>query len=524
MTFLLHRGLDHSAEKHPDTDAFRCWGVGLTYADLVQRANQLANTLIAHGVRRRDRVGIYLNKSLETAVAVYGIWKAGGAYVPIDPNSPASRVAWIMQDCGINHLITAENKRGHLADCCTGKTIIGITRGTDMSGATCLTWDDIATASTTAPTVAQMEDDLAYIMYTSGSTGTPKGMMHTHRSGLAYAKMSGKLYGVQHGDILSNHAPLHFDISTMEYMTGPLHGATTVIMPEMAMMMPASLSKIMEDERVTFWYSVPFALIQLELRGALDERDLSSLRYVLYGGEPFPPKYLRALQQRWPHATFHNVYGPAEVNQCTYYELPPIAEGDETPIPIGQTPPNYDGLILDDADQEADEGELVMRTASMMHGYWNRPDLNANVFYEREILPEFTETYLRTGDLVRRDADGILHFLGRKDRQVKVRGFRVELDEVENALAAHSVVEEAAAFVVDQGENIKEIYAAVILSEHGEAVSAENLIQHCIQSLPHYAVPSKVELRDSFPRTTSGKINRRTLAEQAMSTHASASV
>jgi amino acid adenylation domain-containing protein len=364
-----------------------------------------------------------------------------------------------------------------------------------------------------------MEHDLAYIMYTSGSTGMPKGLMHTHYSGLSYAQMSISTYDVHHQDRLSNHSPLHFDMSTFDYFSGPLAGATTVIIPEEYTKLPASLSKLIETEQLTIWYSVPFALIQLLLRGVLEARDLSRLRWVLFGGEPFPPKHLRALMAQWPQARFSNVYGPAEVNQCTFYHVPPIPKDSDEQIPIGEMCDNAEGLVVDASDQAVapgQVGELLVRAPTMMRGYWGRPDLNLKVFYRRSVFPDYEEIFLRTGDLVRLRQDGRNYdFLGRKDRQIKTRGYRVELDEIEAALLSHQGVEEAAVFAVHDSQGSQRIEAAVIPKSEA-ATDIVDLMEHISGLLPWYAVPGKINPMASFPRTTSGKIDRTSLQEQAI--------
>lgn len=528
MIYLLPHVIDGAAQRHPDKAAFRCRGAQLTYAELVIRANQLAHTLMEAGVRRGDRVGIYLHKSLESAVAIYGIVKAGAAYVPLDPLAPPARIGYVLRDCGIRHLVTQDAKRRDLqtfaAQCPELRCLIGMSEAGDLAVPT-LSWDAVQGAPEHAPRVTAMEHDLAYIMYTSGSTGTPKGMMHTHYSGLSYARMSAALYGVTPEDRLSNHSPLHFDMSTFDYFSGPLAGATTVIIPEEYSKLPASLSKLIQDERLTIWYSVPFALIQLLLRGVLESRDLSSLRWILYGGEPFPPKHLRALMQALPNACFGNVYGPAEVNQCTYYHVPPSyahADTDET-TPIGVDCANVESLVVDDADQPVapgEIGELLIRAPTMMRGYWGRPDLTERSFYRRRPFGDasetnYVDTFYRTGDLVQELPDGNYNFLGRKDRQVKVRGYRVELDEIEAALSAHDAVEEAGVYTVPDGEGSHRIQAAITVAA-GRSADESALIQHVAGRLPAYAVPARIDIVADFPRTTSGKINRRALQAAAM--------
>ena len=546
MLYLLSHILDRSAEQFPDYDAFRCDGKSITYAELAQRANGLAHWLIDHGIQRGDRVGIYLNKSLETAIAVYGIWQAGAAYVPLDPGAPIARTAYAINHCGIRYLITQRSKRSKLPDLLqaiagtdnptSGDNYVGATVGTQSCAPlqyvigipddceldptiTHCDWAAIP-ASDTPPSVQLMEQDLAYIMYTSGSTGTPKGIMHTHRSGLNYARMAAATYGLHHGDRLGNHSPLHFDMSTLDYFSGPLVGATTVIISEAYTKIPASLSQLVQDEALTIWYSVPFALIQLLLRGVLAERDLSSLRWVLFGGEPYPAKYMYELMQCLPQARFSNVYGPAEINQCSYYHIPPLTADQPIPAtvaPIGKIWANAEERVLDDEDHPVapgDIGELVVRTPTMMVGYWQRPDLNEAAFYRCPVAHQ-TAVFYRTGDLVQQQPDGNYQFIGRKDRQIKTRGYRIELDEVEAALIAHPQVEEAAAYAVPYEVGSHQIEAAVILKPNA-ALSAADLKQQAAERLPAYAVPQTIAIAATFPRTGTGKIDRRALREAAI--------
>lgn len=526
MRYLIPHGLDDSALQYPDHPVMRFQGQSMSYAEMVTRSNQLAHFLIAQGVQRNDRIGVFLNKSFETVIAIYGIMKAGGAYVPLDPLSPLSRLETIAHDCGIKGIISQPNKSKRLNQLAQLRTPLKFVIGASCEDTLAVrdySWEDVATFPTDSPTVKIIADDLAYIMYTSGSTGAPKGMMHTHYSGMSYVKMSAKNYGVQHLDILSNHSPLHFDMSTFDYFTGPYCGATTVIIPETYTMFPANLSKLIQDEKMTIWYSVPFAIIQLLLRGALEQRDLSSLRWIIYGGEPFPRVHLRAIMEHLPTVRVSNSYGPAEVNQCTIYELSPASEweDDDSPVPIGHVIETAEGLVLDDDDSilgVGEMGELVVRTPQMMRGYWGRPDLNQKVFYRREIFPQYTATYLRTGDLVKLREDGMYDFFGRKDHQVKVRGYRVELAEIDNIISSHEAVQEGSSYVIknDDGDFLE---VAVILYE-GLTLSEQDLITYLRQHVPTYAVPEKVIVMDSFPRTRTGKIDRRGLKELAMQSKA----
>ncbi len=521
MLYLLSHILDESAARFPDKEAMRCNGQALTYAGWLARANALAQVLADQGVRRRDRVGIYLNKSLESAVAIYGIWKAGAAYVPLDPQAPLPRLQFVLNDCDVRHIVTTESKAAavrELARATALQCAIGMTPS-EGDALRCLPWANVSQAEgLPAPRGLLIEQDLAYVMYTSGSTGTPKGLMHTHGSGLSYAQLSADLYGVSEQDRLSNHSPLHFDMSTFDYFSGPLRGATTVIIPEAYTKLAASMSKLIQDERLTIWYSVTTALVQMVLRGVLHQRDLSALRWILYGGEPFPPAHLKTLMQLVPSAQVSNVYGPAEVNQCTYYHVPALPDVYDESVPIGHVWDNSEGLLLDPDDQpvtEGEMGELVVRTPTMMRGYWGRPDLNAKAFYRRPVAGGDADVFYRTGDLMRRDAAGLLRFCGRKDRQIKTRGYRVELDEVENALSLQPAVAECAVYAVPDGEGSNLIEAAVIL-KHGVSAVEADMKQALAERVPNYAVPTTIRYVDDFPRTGTGKIDRRALRDQVM--------
>jgi amino acid adenylation domain-containing protein len=526
MVYLLSQIIDRSAEKFPQRKAFQFYGKALNYSQLSGRSNQLARTLNRQGVRRYDRVGIFMNKCLEMPLAVHGIMKAGAAYVPIDPAAPAARLKYIIQHCGIRVLVTEISKLKILSEI-IGETdldsLIGIDGALDLTIRS-IPWQEVYdTSSQMLDSGPMTEKDLAYIMYTSGSTGEPKGIMHTHHSGLSYAKLSAETYQLCEKDILGNHSPLHFDMSTFEFFSGPFKGACTVLIPEEYTKLPASLSKLMADEQLTIWYSVPFALIQLLLRGAMETRDLSALRWILFGGEPFPVRYLRELMIRLPNARFSNVYGPAEVNQCAFYHVTKPPDSSEDSIPIGQIWANSEGLVIDKHDQPVgpgSTGELLIRSPTMMQGYWNREDLNQGAFFHRTPFPSYRETFYCTGDLVQLTPNGIYKYIGRKDRQIKTRGYRVELDEVEIALSSHQQIEEAAVFPIPDSEGSTLISASVRLKDNQKVV-VQDLIKYLKARLPWYAVPRNINFVKEFPRTSSGKIDRRALQYRTITSNES---
>jgi amino acid adenylation domain-containing protein len=509
MPHLLHQSLSQAAQRWPDKVAFRCGGKSISFGELALATNRMANLLLEQGVKKGDRVGIFLPRSLDTVVAIYGILKAGAVYVPLDPFSPSVRIAEVLAECDVAVLITNHQQRrrlpGLLAEAKTLRTVIGY----GGEGAVrCLPSEDINLAPASAPlTSTILEDDLAYILTTSGSTGRPKGIMHTHRSGMAYAKLMRDTYKINEEDVLGNHCAIHFDMCTLAYFTGPLTGATVVLATDAHVRMPVSLAAMIAAEGITIWYSVPLALQQMYLANTLPELDLSSLRLVIWAGEAIVPAYLRALMELLPKAMFSNHYGPAETNVCTTFDLkePPA---DDKPVPIGHPWANTEVLVFDERDQPVPKGEpgiLLVRSATLMQGYWKNPALTEKSFYREVRQPGYTAQYYRTGDLVRQDEQGVFHFLGRKDRQVKIRGYRVELDEVENAVNAVPGVLESAVFASPKGLSEREIHLLAVVNNQEVETYLPSMLK---TKLPEFALPAKVAFVDSLPRTSGGKIDR----------------
>ncbi|NND34335.1 MAG: amino acid adenylation domain-containing protein [Saprospiraceae bacterium] len=513
MTFTLPHMITESADKYPDKDAFRCGTNKISYSELADKSGQLAYALRDAGLQREDRVGVYLERSLETAIAIYGVMCAGGVYVPLDPLAPSDRTIAQVTDCQIQIIISSPAQKTGL------KTLIEKVKLTLLIGLSVdwpvpsLTWKDLETLPKN-PKINILEHDLAYIMYTSGSTGSPKGIMHTHHSGLAYVKLSTKLYELSNQDVVATHAPLHFDISTFGYLSSPYTGATSVVIPEAYTKMPASLAQLISREKISIWYSVPLALIQLLQHGVLPDWDFSSLRWVLFGGEVFPAHYLRSLMREWNTAQFSNVYGPAEVNQCTYFHLNELPVGDSD-VPIGRVWDNTEVLIIDSQDSQVPSGtsgELLVRSATMMQGYWNQPELTEKSFYRHSSTSGIEKVYYRTGDQVRRSDSGDLIFLGRIDRQVKVRGYRIELDEISRLLKNNQKIEGAAVYLTadDQGEKI---IAATIITKDNILLDESEILQYLAKYLPRYAIPTLILFKRSIPRNSNGKIDYQKLQQ-----------
>ncbi len=520
MTTLLNRIVEQSALKAPAATAVRCDGTTLSYEQLARRVNGLARVLVDTGVTRGDRVAVWLGKGTLVPVGFYGTFAAGGVLVPIDPKSPVDQVAGILRATGATHLVTEPQRRDGVLRALAASSglthIIGLDQD-DGLPVRCTPWTAVdEAAADRAPDVAIAGGDAAYILHTSGSTGQPKLILHTHSSAISFVDWAVGEYDLTGSDRITNHSSHHTCFATFDFYAAAHAGAATVILTPAMMRMPASLSAHLEQEQVTVWYSVPAALVQLSLRGDLEARDLRALRWVLFAGETFPTRHLRRIRQQLPSARFSHVYGSTEVNVCTYYHLPEGAVPDGA-LPIGRACTTAETLVADAGMRAVPAGEigdLFVRGATVMSGYWNDEERNRHALV-RPAADGDERPYFRTGDRARLLDDGNLAFIARADRQVKIRGHRLELDEVEGALLSLDAVEEAAAFTVPDEEGSSALWAAIVAAPH-TAASERELLDGLREILPPHAVPSRLDIVGSMPRTATGKVDTRMLIAQAM--------
>ena len=500
---VLNELLDHHADRRPDDNALSDGASRLTWQQYRDRSASLAGALRDQGVERGARVAVHLPKSVDSFVAVHATLRLGAIVVPIDWFAPAAHVHNVISDADVSAIISTAKPEvidELLGDAPDRPSVV----------------EPSAAGPAVPPTAVQPTDD-AYIVYTSGSTGRPKGIVHTHASALAYASAAVDTYDLTANDRLANVAALHFDQSTFELYAAPLAGAAVVVLSDVILRFPASSAKLIEEERVTVWYSVPYAITQLTDRGAVGDRDLTALRWVLYGGESFPPGALAGSMRALPTARFSNVYGPAEVNQCTFHHLdePPLTDA---PIPIGPAWAAADLLLVDETGaviEDQTPGHLLVSTATMMARYWRREDLTETsiVTMPDPRLPEGSapKRWYRTGDMVERRADGEFVFLGRFDHQVKVRGHRIELEAVEAVIVEHDDVSDCAVMVERGLDGADDRLVAAVAPEVDDDTVAD-IVQHMRARLQRYAVPAEVVALASIPRTGNGKIDRPTVA------------
>ena len=524
---LVHDLLAESAARFPDRVAVVDGERSATYAELEATANRLANLLADCGVERGDRVGLYLEKSLEAVTGIYGILKAGATYVPLDPGAPPARLGTIAGDAGLRCLLTSTEKADEwaalVAEGAPVETLVVLNAADgDVAGP-----ESVRVVTSTAlaaypgespPEVPRSSADLAYILYTSGSTGVPKGVMLSHLNAMAFVDWAAEEFGVTEADRLSSHAPLHFDLSVFDLYAAARAGAAVVIVPDQLALFPVELAKWIRDAGITVWYSVPSILTLLLLRGKLAEVELPALRTILFAGEVFPTKHLHRLMELLPNLRFANLFGPTETNVCTWYEVPRWAGEPPASIPIGRAITDVEVFAVREDGTVApagEVGELYVRGPTVMQGYWGDHERTA-----RTLLREWNgETggypVYRTGDLAYVDENGEWIFLGRRDSQIKSRGYRIELGDVEAALNQHPGVVECALVAIPDEMVTNRIKAYVVRRND---VGDDELNRFLGERLPRYMAPELYEFRDDLPRSSTGKIDRRTLAEEALST------
>lgn len=488
-------------------------GETISYGDLAELSNRLRDRLISCGVRPGDRVGIWMPKSIDAVVCIFAILKAGAAYVPVDPTAPAARNSYILNDCTVKALI-AERRLGITAVWQQASPVLLL--ADVIGGGKGLTQmlDELDKEAPSAPGTnhSSAAADLAYILYTSGSTGRPKGVMLSHENAVSFVNWCAEVFEPNPEDRFSSHAPFHFDLSVLDLFLSLSCGARVVLISEDLGKEPVRLAPLIAEKRITLWYSAPSILTFLVQYGGLEKYNYSALRLILFAGEVFPLKHLKALKTILAKPRYFNLYGPTETNVCTYYEVPDLIPEERTePYPIGRECSHLRIRLVDEEGRDVtdgERGELCVAGPGVMQGYWNLPEQTGKAF----LRDEAGRSWYKTGDIASRDVDGNYIFVGRKDRMVKRRGYRVELGEIESALYRHPAVREAAAIASEDAETGVRI--KVFLSCHGgKRPSIIGLKRFCVEHLPAYMIPDVFSVHDSLPKTSTAKIDYQRLKE-----------
>ena len=530
MTDLLHQLIVAAASRDPAACALANHGVTLSYDDLAMQTERFASGLCALGLGRAERVAVYLDKRVEFVVSVFGTAAAGGAFVPVNPQLKKEQVAYILADCNVRILVTSRDRYTGLSDalasCPDLRWVVLIDGGSAGSETPRLAkieavdWQHVLTATNAPhapPRHRVIDSDMAAILYTSGSTGKPKGVVLSHRNMVAGAKSVASYLENRPGDRLLAVLPLSFDAGFSQLTTAFASGATTVLMNYL---LPRDVVTALASERITGLTAVPPLWIQLA-QLEWPESITTHLRYIANTGGRMPRATLAVLRTKLPKTKPFLMYGLTEAFRSTF--LPPD-EVDRRPDSIGKAIPNAEILILreDGSECAADEaGELVHRGALVGMGYWNDAEKTAERYKPLPrradsaeaglVLPEIA---VFSGDTVKRDAEGFLYFIGRRDEMIKTSGYRVSPTEIEEVLYATALLAEAAAFGVTHPV-LGQAIVVIAAQKAGEVVDVTTIKRECQRALPAWMQPAVIELRDTpLPRNPNGKIDRKSLAAE----------
>ncbi|WP_424186402.1 amino acid adenylation domain-containing protein [Actinokineospora sp. G85] len=498
------RAFARMCERAPDAVAVASGGVSLTYRELDAQANRLAHRLLAEGVRREDRVGILLGRSPAVVAAVLGVLKAGAAYVPLDPRAPVERLRELLAGVDVRVLVTDQDWAPTASAAHVGNHVL-VDGGQDGQ------WPQ------TPPEVTPHPDDIAYVMHTSGSTGKPKGVAVSHRGIVGFA--ADDCFSPEGARRVLMHATLAFDASTYELWVPLLRGGSVVVAPRGELDVD-TLRAVIAEQRVTglLLTSGLFRVVATEA-----PEILAGVSEVLAGGDVVPGGAVRRVLAACPGLTVVNAYGPTEVTVMASAHPMRPADPVADVAPIGRPMDAARVFVLDARLRPAPvgvAGELYVVGTGLARGYVGQPGVTAQRFVACPFVPG--SRMYRTGDLVRWRADGLLEFVGRSDDQVKVRGFRVELGEIETALLTHPDIAEAV--VVARRRDGRVRLAAHLLAVPGREVQVDTLPGFLRGVLPDYMVPSAFAVLDRLPLSANGKVDRRKLpdleaAEQAAPEH-----
>ncbi len=496
---FLHQLLFYSADKYPQKCAVKdLKGNQISYHDLKNAVIKTSEILKEAGFKKGDRIGIYSHKSIDTLIALFSCSLTGAIYVPLPIDSPFSRINYIIDNCEIQWIFTEDILGNQFTDISQIK--VAINQQQYQSNIL------LINLNTICPQQDEISQDLAYILYTSGSTGKPKGVTFTQRNALSFLDWCSQTFQPNENLIFSSHAPFHFDLSIIDIFLSVKHGATLILIDEKSTKNPLLLAQIIATEKITNWYSTPTILKLLLQYGKLEKYDYTHLKTVLFAGEVFHVKYLRALKKIWHKPTYYNLYGPTETNVCTYFKIPDlIPENQEEPFAIGKVCEHLKASLL---PLEKGNGELCISGEGVTQGYWKLPQLNNSRFFK----DEEGKRWYKTGDIVKIDNNGNYVFIDRLDRMVKRRGYRIELGEIESVLNRHDLINDVAV-VATINEKQDVVVCAYLVVEQQKGMDVISLKQFCGKYLPSYMIPDRFLFIDNIPKTNTDKTDYQKLKQ-----------
>lgn len=509
--------LETSAQRFPEKIALVVDTQRLTYRYLDEQANRLAHSLVALGVGRGDRVAICLDNSVEAVLAIFGTLKAGGVFVMVDPGTRADKLIYLLNNCRANVFICSHRRFNEVrsyADKLPHVKVAVVTgqlpEATAHGSMKVASFQQCLAEGNGSCRVSNLniDVDLAALIYTSASTGNPKGVMLTHLNMVSAATSITTYLENRQDDIILSVLPLAFDYGLYQVLMAFKIGGTLVL--ERSFAYPQVVLEKVAREKVTGFPIVPtIAALLLEME--LDTCDFSSLRYLTNTAAVLPTEHIMKLRRRFSTARLFSMYGLTECKRVSY--LPPD-QLDKRPSSVGKGMPNQEVYLVDGQGKRLGPGtigELVVRGAHVMKGYWDLPDETARVL-KPGAWPD--ERVLHTGDLFRMDEEGYLYFLGRMDGMIKTSGRKVSPREVENVLHNFEGVAEAAVIGVPHSI-LGQIVKAVVRLRNGAVITEQDIRRYCVLGLEDFMVPKIIEIVQEFPKTDSGKIDKRMLQKSA---------
>lgn len=507
--------LELSACRFPEKTALVCGDQRLNYREIAERSSRLAHGLIAAGIRRGDRVAVYLDNSVEAVLSVFGILNAGAVFMMVNPTTKVEKLTYVLNNSRARALITRDHKVRDIQSWWSLvphlETVLVVGKegaAPEDSQRRTVSWAKLMAehARSIQPPPRQTIDiDLAALIYTSGSTGNPKGVVLTHLNMVAAATSITTYLENTPDDIILNVLPLSFDYGLYQVLMAFKVGGT-VVLERSFTYHHAILEKLMK-ERVTGFPIVP-TISAILLQMDLTQYRFPTLRYITNTGAALPTQHIVKLRELFPHTRVYSMFGLTECKRVSY--LPP-EQVDTRPTSVGKAMPNVEVYIVNEQGQRlppGEVGELVVRGSNVMKGYWELPEETARMLKPG---PTPGEQVLHTGDLFRMDDEGYLYWVGRKDDIIKSRGEKVSPKEVENVLYGLDGVAMAAVIGVPD-EVLGQAVKAVVTLKEGSHLTEKDVLRHCTRHLEEFMVPKLVEIRENMPRTATGKIDKRELA------------
>ena len=513
MDFLIWHLLRESIGRAPDKEALVHGDQRLTYREVGRRTAGLAASLRSAGMKRGDRIGIYLEGSVPQVISIFGVSQGEGVFVPINSLLRPEQVVHIARDCGMKGLITSAAKLATLTEALeqvpTLDFLVVVGTGETPTGArTTYRFEDFCN-SESAPIWREtsIEKDLAAILYTSGSTGKPKGVMLSHANVVAGSRIVSTYLEISETERILAVLPFSFDAGMNQLMTAFEKGGTLVLIN---FVFAQEIVQALVKERITGLAGVPTLWSLLaQPNSTLSKHPLPHLRYITNTGGAMPQAVLKVLRSTLTATKVFLMYGLTEAFRSTY--LPP-EELDRRPTSMGKAIPDTEILVLNDQGQlctPGEPGELVHRGPTVSLGYWNRPEETARALRPNPLLPPEMadcEKVCFSGDLVKMDEEGFLYFIGRRDTMIKSSGFRISPTEVEEVLFQTGKLRGAAVIGIPD-DVLGQVIKAFVVPRDGDPLNTESLLASCAEKMPRYMVPKFVEVLNELPKTSSGKVD-----------------